>query len=114
MTFVDSLLVSLFCMFIVFVVLISLYLLIQLFSKALGNIRLNGKGAVQQSPAVMQPALQAPLAAPGADVSAGELRLKGVDEKTAAMIMAIVSDESGIPLAELQFKSIRAIDESQN
>jgi hypothetical protein len=29
-----------------------------------------------------------------------------VDEPTAAMIMAIVSDESGIPLSELVFKSI--------
>ena len=42
--------------------------------------------------------------------SAGELRLIGVDEKTAAMIMAIVSHESQIPLSELQFKMIKAID----
>ena len=32
-----------------------------------------------------------------------------VDEKTAAVIMAIVSNESGIPLNRLQFKSIKAI-----
>jgi hypothetical protein len=32
-----------------------------------------------------------------------------VDEPTAAMIMAIVSDESGIPLSELCFKSIKLI-----
>lgn len=43
-------------------------------------------------------------------VGYGELKLFDVDEKTAAMIMAIVSDESKIPLAELQFKSIRAIE----
>ncbi|OGO77015.1 MAG: hypothetical protein A2Y23_03315 [Clostridiales bacterium GWB2_37_7] len=41
--------------------------------------------------------------------SAGELKLIGVDEKIAALIMAIVSDESQIPLSELQFKSIKAI-----
>ncbi len=33
----------------------------------------------------------------------GELKLTGVDEKTAALIMAIVSHESGIPLGELNF-----------
>lgn len=42
-------------------------------------------------------------------VGYGELKLYGVDEKTAAMIMAIVSDESKIPLSELQFKSIKLI-----
>jgi hypothetical protein len=42
-------------------------------------------------------------------VGFGELKLFGVDEKTAAMIMAIVSDESKIPLAELQFKSIKVM-----
>jgi len=43
-------------------------------------------------------------------VGYGELKLFGIDEKTAAMIMAIVSDESKIPLAELQFKSIKLIE----
>lgn len=33
-----------------------------------------------------------------------------VDEKSAAIIMAIVSDESGIPLERLSFKSIKKID----
>ncbi len=33
-----------------------------------------------------------------------------VDEKSAAIIMAIVSDESGIPLERLAFKSIKRID----
>jgi len=40
----------------------------------------------------------------------GELKLIGVDEKTAAMIMAIVSDESKISLAELRFKSIKLLE----
>jgi len=43
-------------------------------------------------------------------VGYGELKLFGVDEKTAAMIMAIVSDESKIPIAELQFKSIKLLE----
>jgi len=37
------------------------------------------------------------------------MKLVNVDEKTAAMIMAIISDESKIPLSELQFKSIRVV-----
>lgn len=44
------------------------------------------------------------------NVAAGELKLIEVDERTAAMIMAIVSDESQIPLSELNFKYIKAID----
>lgn len=38
-----------------------------------------------------------------------ELKLTNVDEKTAALIMAIVSDESGIPLSELIFTSIKLV-----
>lgn len=45
-----------------------------------------------------------------ADTAAGQLKLIDVDERTAAMIMAIVSDESQIPLSELNFKYIKAID----
>ena len=45
------------------------------------------------------------------EFSSGSLRLKGCDEKTAAMIMAIVSDNTGIPLSELIFKSITLVEE---
>lgn len=44
------------------------------------------------------------------DIGYGELKLYNVDEKTAAMIMAIVSEESQIPLPELRFKSIKLIE----
>jgi hypothetical protein len=37
-------------------------------------------------------------------------KLIGVDEPTAAMVMAIVSDKTDIPLEELCFKSIKAIE----
>ena len=62
------------------------------------------------------PAAPATPAAPAEQVpeeefSSGSLRLKGCDEKTAAMIMAIVSDNTGIPLSELIFKSITLIEE---
>ena len=40
----------------------------------------------------------------------GEIALLDVDEKTAACIMAIISDETKIPLSQLVFKSIRALN----
>ena len=47
----------------------------------------------------------------GPAASAGDLELVGTDEKTAAVIMAIVSDKSGIPLNRLQFKSITLMED---
>jgi hypothetical protein len=44
------------------------------------------------------------------ETSAGELRLIGVDERTAAIIIATVSDHLKIPLNELQFKSIKILN----
>lgn len=40
----------------------------------------------------------------------GEIELIGTDEKTAAVIMAIVSKKSGIPLNRLNFKSIKLLN----
>ncbi len=42
--------------------------------------------------------------------SEGSLVLTDVDEPTAAVIMAIVSEQSGIPLNRLLFKSIKKVD----
>lgn len=42
-------------------------------------------------------------------VSQGSLTLIDTDEPTAAVIMAIVSDSSGIPLNRLNFKSIKRV-----
>ncbi len=39
--------------------------------------------------------------------------LTGVDEPTAAVIMAIVSDRSGIPLERLGFRSIKLMQEGE-
>jgi Na+-transporting methylmalonyl-CoA/oxaloacetate decarboxylase gamma subunit len=100
--------VGLFCLSLVFLVLAVLYLMVMVLSKVLG-LRLHKKTA--------PPDERAEPANDGQDwdteavrASSGELRLIQVDERTAAMIMAIVSDESGIPLSELRFKTIRAIE----
>ena len=54
------------------------------------------------------PASAAPVVQGG--TYGGEIALYDVDEKTAACIMAIISDETKIPLNELIFKSIKAVN----
>lgn len=92
----------------VFLVLAVLYGLILLFSAILRLVQ----GKKKEEPAAKaEVAAAAPAAATPAPtgVWGGQLRLQDVDEQTAAIIMAIVSDESGIPLSELVFKSIRLV-----
>lgn len=57
-------------------------------------------------------AVSAPAAAPvvQAPVYTGPV-LTGVEEKEAAVIMAIVSDKTGIPLERLKFESIRLLED---
>ncbi len=53
-----------------------------------------------------------PTAVPAVQgTSTGDLELVNTDEKTAAVIMAIVSNKSGIPLERLQFKSITLMED---
>ena len=49
----------------------------------------------------------APAAAPVTYVPANNIQLVDVDEPTAAVVMALVSNQSGIPLERLMFKSIK-------
>lgn len=67
------------------------------------------KNAASDEPAPVQQSAAAGTPLPGTQ-SQGTLELDGVDEPTAAVIMAIVSDESGIPLNRLLFKSIKKKD----
>lgn len=57
------------------------------------------------------PAAPAAPAAPVAYIPAGSIQLIDVDEPTAAVVMALVSNQSGIPLERLMFKSIKGITE---
>lgn len=101
----ESLLVALFMMSVVFFTLILLYLLIQILSKFFGKFFTDTKPApVKEDSASKED--------PNLPVYGGSLRLSDVDEPTAAIIMAIVSDSSGIPLSELCFKSIRRLPDS--
>lgn len=108
MSFVDSILTAAFCWSVVFLVLAVLFGLIRLFSLVLSSIASKAAKPVE-TPAAPTPVQKPESVKPEDDFSAGELKLKDVDEQTAAMIMAIVSDESGIPLSELCFKSITLV-----
>ncbi len=113
MTFQESLLAALFCITMVFVVLIMISFAIMIFSFVLGKISTKENPQANKSvPAPTKPVeAPKPVAKDLPVFSSGTLKLKDVDEPTAAMIMAIVSDESGIPLSELCFKSIALIQQ---
>ncbi len=67
---------------------------------------INAKKPVTQK-ADPAPATEAAVSAP---VYAGPV-LEGVSEKEAAVIMAIVSDKTGIPLNRLKFESIKLTED---
>lgn len=108
---VFALQVSLFGIIMVFLLLIILAVLIMIISRVvrLGENLAGKKNAASDEPAPVQQSAAAGTPLPGTQ-SQGTLELDGVDEPTAAVIMAIVSDESGIPLNRLLFKSIKKKD----
>ncbi|NLM34158.1 MAG: OadG family protein [Clostridiales bacterium] len=101
MSIADSLLVALILISIVFMGLIALYILVRIEAYIISLI-----GKKEQVEVSKQPSVSSNVE----EVSEGELTLIGVDEETAAMIMAITSDELKIPLNELRFISIKALD----
>lgn len=98
-------LVALLGYLVVFFGLISLMVVIMIEGKIMVS-----KKKEQAAPAVAAAPAQAPkaMAAP-APGSAGECKLYNVDDKTAAMLMAIVANKMGKPLNELRFKSIKEV-----
>lgn len=108
---VFALQVSLFGILMVFLLLIILAVLIMIISRVvrLGENLAGKKNTASDEPAPVQQSAAAGTPLPGTQ-SQGTLELDGVDEPTAAVIMAIVSDESGIPLNRLLFKSIKKKD----
>lgn len=105
MSIIDSLLVSGFGFSIVFIVLVALSFLVKLQS-----LVLNKAFKTDKNESSAEETDNTEVFDTESSFSTGVLKLINVDERTAAMIMAIVSDESKIPLHELQFKSIKAMD----
>ena len=98
----DALMIAVSGFFIVFLMLAVLWGSIVLISRAVTALA----GKEQQSAAA--PAAPAPAPAP-APAAPAAVVLEGIDETQAACVMAIVSHETGIPLDELVFKSIKAV-----
>ncbi len=108
MGFVDSLLVSLLGMSVVFLVLIILMTFITITSKVLGNNKKAPAPAAAGTASVAQPAAAAaPVYAKG---SAGTVKTFDVPDRTAAMLMSIVAEQSETPLNQLKFLSIKEVD----
>ena len=98
----DALMIAVSGFFIVFLMLAVLWGIIVIISRAVTALA----GKEQQSAAA--PAAPAPAPAPVPAAPAAVV-LEGIDETQAACVMAIVSHETGIPLDELVFKSIKAV-----
>lgn len=93
---------------VVLIELALITLIIQIMSKIIRAITEKGKdkAAAPEAP------VTEPVGTPLPDTqSQGELKLVNVDEPTAAVIMAIVSNQSGVPLNHLRFKSIKLLED---
>ena len=121
----DALLLALIGVVVVFIVLILLMLIVSLVGKIFdGSEKLKEKhpewnDKVQNLKAKMtfwkkdkeeEPeTVEQPLA----KGTCGELKLINTDERDAAMIMAIVADQTNTPLNELRFKSIKRVEDEE-
>lgn len=102
----DALMIALSGIVIVFLMLALLWGVIAVISRVMGVLEKHTAHPASVSAAA--PAAAAPAAAP-APAPAPQVKLEGVSEVEAACVMAIVSHETGIPLNQLVFKSIKAV-----
>ena len=100
----DALMIALSGIVIVFLMLALLWGVIAVISRVMGVLEKHTAQPASVSAAA--PAAAAPAAAPA---PAPQVKLEGVSEVEAACVMAIVSHETGIPLDQLVFKSIKAV-----
>ena len=114
LSLLDALMVALSGFVIVFIMLAVLWGIIMLVSRAVTGVERSPAAAPapvapQSTPAPIP--VSAPAAAPAAPAvqTPPQVVLEGVSEPEAACVMAIVSHETGIPLDELVFKSIKAV-----
>lgn len=104
----DALMIALSGIVIVFIMLALLWGVIAVISHVMGVLEKHTAHPASVSAAA--PAAAAPAAAPApAPAPVPQVKLEGVSEVEAACVMAIVSHETGIPLDQLVFKSIKAV-----
>lgn len=121
----DALLLALIGIVVVFIVLILLMLIVSLVGKIFdGSEKLKEKhpewnDKVQNLKAKMtfwkkdKKEETENVEQPLAKGTCGELKLINTDERDAAMIMAIVADQTNTPLNELRFKSIKRVEDEE-
>ncbi len=108
LTFGQSLVLSGIGMSVVLLELAILAVMIVILSKVLGAVVGEKKAPAAAAVPAPAPAAPAPVpAVPAAPARPAGLRLENVDEPSAATIMAIISDKTGIPLNHLDFHSIK-------
>lgn len=108
MSVAESVVVAMFTLSLVFVVLAILYAMVMVLSAVL-RTKVSRQAVVENTKDLAETANK-DLDMDVIRASSGKIKLKNVDEKTAAMIMAVVSNESQIPLSELCFKSITTVE----
>ena len=114
MPLTDALATSLIGITTVICILAVIAVLIILVSKVIRAIEGAATKKAPEAPATTATTATAPAGVPmPAGMNQGELELINTDEKTAAVIMAIVSDKSGIPLNRLSFKSIKLVEDNK-
>ena len=105
----DSLILSLVGFLIVFIALIALIAAIKVITLLTERKEKEADGQVDSGRPENVLSAPVPEMIP-ATGSQGELDLYGVDDRTAALIMAVVADNLKVPLNTLRFKSIRQIE----
>lgn len=99
----DALVVALSGFVIVFLMLALLWGVILVISRLVSGVEHH------QVPVMAAPASASAPARTAAPAASPQVVLEGIDETQAACVMAIVSHETGIPLDQLVFKSIKAV-----
>lgn len=111
-TITDALVTSAIGISVVMMILAVIAVIIVILSKIIRAVESGFKGAT--STAEIGGTASAPAAKPMPEgMNNGEVELVGTDEKTAAVIMAVVSQKTEIPLNRLSFKSIKLLDENK-
>ena len=94
---------------VVFFGLILLMIVVMMIGKSFSLKAKEKKAAAAPVPVEAPAPVAAPVEAPVAPGSAGQLKTYDVPPKTCAMLMAIVADKMGKPLNELRFISIKEV-----
>lgn len=106
MSFANSIMAAFIIVTIVFIVLAVLFIVLKLQTSILVKF-IGNENKVSSSTQMNKEVMPKEKTS---EISYGELELIGVDEQTAARVMAMASYKLNIPLNELHFKAIKALD----